>query len=134
MEITQRPRRVRPIIPLLAACAAVTVGGVLYLASAFDPCQTVVRKSIPSPDSSNSIIVFGRECGATVGFNTQVSIAPTGSSFSADKYPAFFVVSGLQDVTARWLEERAVEIAISPGAEKVYRREERVGDIKVAYP
>jgi hypothetical protein len=100
----------------------------------FRSCQTVVRESIPSPDGSNSIIVFGRECGATVGFNTQVSIAPTGSSFSADKYPAFFVVSGLQVVMAKWLEERAVEIAINPGAEKVSRREARIGDIRIIYP
>jgi hypothetical protein len=134
METTRRPHRARWIIPLLAACAAVAIGGALYLASTFDPCQTVVRELIPSPDGSNSIVVFGRECGATVGFNTQVSIAPTGSSFSSDKYPAFFVVSGLQDVVARWLGQRAVEIAVIPGAEKVYRREERVGDIRIIYP
>ena len=54
--------------------------------------------------------------------------------FSAARYPAFFIVSGLQDVMPRWLEERAVEIAIIPGAEKVYRREERVGDFKILYP
>ena len=134
METTRRPHRARRIIPLLAACAAVTIGGALYLASTFDPCQTVIRKLIPSPDGSNSIVVFGSECGATVGFNTQVSVAPTGSSFSADKYPAFFVVSGLQVVMAKWLEERAVEIAINPGAEKVSRREARIGDIGIVYP
>jgi len=111
-----------------------TVGSALYLASAFDPCQTVMRKSIPSPDGSNSIVVFGREYGAMVGFNTQVSIAPTGRSFSADKYPAFFVVSGVQAVMARWLEERAVEITIIPGAEKVFRREQRAGDFRIIYP
>ena len=111
-----------------------TVGGALNLASAFDPCQTVIRKSIPSPDSSNSIVVFGRECGATAGFNAQVSVVPSRSSFSADKYPAFFVVSGLRVVMARWLEDRAIEITMIPGAEKVSLREARVGNIKIEYP
>jgi len=133
VETTPRPRRARRIIPLLAACALI-LGSALYVISGLDPCETVIRKSIPSPDGSNSIVVFGRECGATVGFNTQVSIAPAGSAFSADKYPAFFVVSGVQAVMARWLEERAVEITIIPGAEKVFRREQRAGDFRIIYP
>jgi hypothetical protein len=86
-----------------------------YVVSA---CETVIRRSIPSPDGNKSIVLFGRECWATVGFNTQVSIAPTGSSFSADTYPAFFLVSGLQVVMARWLQEKAIEISIIPGAQK----------------
>ncbi len=134
MGTTQRSRSARRIIPLLSACAAMTVGGALYLASAWAPCQTIVRQSISSPHGSSSIVVFGRECGATVGFNTQVSIVPSGSSFSAEKYPAFFVTSGLQVVMATWLDESAVEIAIIPGAEKVSRREDHVGDIKIIYP
>ena len=69
-----------------------------------------------------------------MGVNTQVSIVPAGGSFSSEKYPAFFVVSGLQVVMARWLGENAIEIAIIPGTEKVLRREERVGDIKIVYP
>jgi hypothetical protein len=123
----------RRLVLLFAACA-LSLGGVNYVIGAFDPCETVIRNSIPSPDGSNSIVVFGRECGATVGFNTQASIAPTGSSFSATKYPAFFVVSGLQVVVAKWLGEHAIEIAMIPGTDKVFKREHHVGNIEIRYP
>jgi hypothetical protein len=99
----------------------------------FGECKTVVRNSIPSPDGSKSIVIFGKECGATVGFNTQASIAPADGSFSPDKNPAFFVVSGEHVVLARWLGDSAVEIALQEGG-KVFRNEQRVGDIKVVYP
>jgi hypothetical protein len=68
--------RVRKILILLFAACAVTIGGALYAVSNFDPCETVVHNSISSPDGSKSIVVFEKECGATVGFNTQASIAP----------------------------------------------------------
>jgi hypothetical protein len=123
------------IIPIIAVCA-VMAGGALYVwyvTSIFGECKTVVRNSIPSPDGSKSIVIFGKECGATVGFNTQASIAPAGGSFSPDKNPAFFVVSGEHVVLARWLGDSAVEIALQEGG-KVFRNEQRVGDIKVVYP
>jgi hypothetical protein len=64
-----------------------------------------------------------------------VSIAPTGGSFSPEKNPTFFVVSGEQTIMARWLGDGAVEIiGLIPGGGKVYEREQNVGDSKIAYP
>jgi hypothetical protein len=124
------------IIPVGAVCAVIA-GGAIYIAyfmSGFDACETVVRSWIPSPDGSKSIVIFGKECGATVGFNTQASIAPAGDSFSLEKNPAFFAISGEPVVIAKWLGDNAVEIALIPGGSKVFRSERRVGDIKIAYP
>ncbi|QWG16970.1 hypothetical protein KMZ68_18550 [Bradyrhizobium sediminis] len=123
------------IFPVVALCAAIA-GGALYVGnfvSGFGACKTVVRSSIPSPDESKSIVIFGKECGATVGFNTQASITPAGGSFSSEKYPAFFAMSGLQAVMARWLGDDAIEIALIPGGGQVLKSEQRVGDIKVIY-
>lgn len=88
-------------IPIVIAFCAVTGAGFIwYFMNLFGECKTDVRKSIPSPDTKNVVVVFGKECNATVGFNTQLSIAPAGSAFSAEKYPAFFVTSGLHVVQA----------------------------------
>ena len=125
------------IIPVVAVCAVIAAGA-LYIesfVSGFGACKTVVRGSIPSPDGSKSLVIFGKECGATVGFNTQASIAPAGSPFSPEKNPAFFAISGEHVVMARWLGDSAVEIVgLIPGGGKVFRSEPSVGDIKVVYP
>jgi hypothetical protein len=129
-------RRIRwIIIPVIGVCAVIA-GSALYVGnfmSGFGECKTVVRSSIPSPDGSKSIVIFGKECGATVGFNTQASITPAGDSFSSERNPAFFVISGLHAVMARWLGDDAIEIALIPGGDKVFRSEPTVGDVKVVY-
>jgi len=102
--------------------------------SLFGECRTDVRKSISSPDAENVVVVFGKECNATVGFNTQLSIAPAGSALSAEKYPAFFVTSGLHVVQVAWRDDGAVEITLIPGGGKIFRNEERAGSIRVIYP
>ena len=100
--------------------------------SGFD-CETVVHSSKPSPNGKYAVVIFERECGATVGFNTQASIAPAGDRFSPEKSPAFFAISGKQDVMAKWLGDGAVEITVIPGG-KIFRSENSVGDVKVVYP
>lgn len=56
MEFVLKTRRIWWIIPLITVCA--------------------VHNSIPSPNGDKSLVIFGKECGATVEFNTQASIAP----------------------------------------------------------
>lgn len=79
----KRHRALWVIIPAVAAGVAI-VGGALYIeyvTSIFGKCKTVVRDSIPSPDRRKPIVIFEKECGATVPFNTQASIASAGGSF-----------------------------------------------------
>jgi len=106
---------------------------IAYFMNGFGACKTVVRSSIPSPDGTKSIVIFGKECGATVGLNTQASIAPTDSSFSSEKSPAFFAISGDHAVMAKWLGNSSVEISSIPERERVFKGEQRIGDIMVTY-
>jgi hypothetical protein len=122
-------------IPVVALSTAIAGGAlsVWYVASHFWECETDVRRTISSPNGKKSLVVFGRDCGATTGFNTQLSIAPAGLPFSPENNPAFFVTSGLHDVTARWLGDSTVEIALISGGDKIVRSEPNVGDVKVVY-
>jgi hypothetical protein len=118
---------------------AAIVGGPLYLdlgypfMSAFGECATVIRGSTPSPDRSKVVVVFRRNCGATVPFNTQASMAPAGDAFSPDRSPAFFVVAGTPEVIVSWLGEAAVEIAMIPGADRIFKSKQSVAGVKVLY-
>jgi hypothetical protein len=84
-------------VAVFVAFFAMIGGGILtmeYFMDTFARCKTVVRNLIPSPDGHKSIVIFEKECGATVGFNTQASIAPASRSFSPEENPPFFVSSG----------------------------------------
>ncbi|HEX3993806.1 MAG TPA: hypothetical protein VHX39_21765, partial [Acetobacteraceae bacterium] len=121
---------------IFVAVCAVTTGGVLYVfafMSGFGFCKTVVHRSIPSPDGNRSIVIFEKECGATVPFNTQASIAPVGSSFSPENSPPFFVISGRQDIFAGWRGNRIVEIAGGIPGGRIFKDDRRVGEIQVEY-
>jgi hypothetical protein len=115
---------------------AVIAGGalsVVYTGGLFGACKTVVLDTIPSPDGSRSIVVFRKQCAAAVPYSTQASVAPAGAAFSAEKIPAFFVVAGTPAVSANWRANNKVEMAVTSGGGKVFRSQQSVGDIEVAY-
>ena len=47
-----------------------------------DLCGNKVLTDVASPDVHNHAVVFERDCGATTGFSTQVSILPAGRAIS----------------------------------------------------
>jgi hypothetical protein len=88
----------RIVVPI-----AVIVGGVLSVISTdglFGSCKTEVLSTIPSPDGSRSVVIFSKQCAATVRYSTQASVAPSGLTSPADKIPAFFIISGTPAVRA----------------------------------
>lgn len=61
------------------------------LAACDSACANRVLRELPSPDGSRRAVIFDRDCGATTGFSTQVSVvgaddvpAGTGNVFIAD--------------------------------------------------
>jgi hypothetical protein len=137
VDFTSERHRIRWIgVAVFVIVSAVTAGGVLfmeYFMDRFGACKTVVHNSIPSPDGHKSIVIFEKQCGATVGFNTQASIAPAGRSFSYEGNLAFFVVSGTPEVVAKWLGDNVVEMAVVPKEGEIFKSEQTVGDIKIMY-
>jgi hypothetical protein len=65
---------------VLAGLLFVTLAGVLFVGCArlfgdsFDMCGNTVLRTVPSPDGRLKAVVFERDCGATTGFSTQVSV------------------------------------------------------------
>jgi hypothetical protein len=114
------------IVPALAFVAA------LYWLASFDICDTVIERQIPAPDNRYKLVIFKRDCGATVDFNTQVSLMPRDRSFSFDKYPAFFSIAGQHELNVRWLSSNRIRLVI-PSGDRVYRQERSVGFVSIVY-
>jgi hypothetical protein len=132
MKFARESRLPWRIIVLLAVIAGGALS-VAYTGNLFGTCKTVVLETIPSPNGSKSIVIFRKQCAAAVPYSTQASVAPVGVVFSAEKIPAFFIAAGTPAVSANWLANNAVEIAVTPGGGKVFRNQQSVGDIEVAY-
>ena len=51
------------------------------LSGCIDPCGNDILTETRSPDGRFKVVVFQRDCGATTGSSTQVSIIPSGEEF-----------------------------------------------------
>jgi hypothetical protein len=119
----------------------VLAGGLLfliYLAADYERyvvailCDTNVRHEFISPEDDLAAIVFERDCGATSGFNTQVSIKK--NSWTAwGVPPSFIAMRGNQPVTVEWLENDKIVISL-PGDAAVGKNEPVKGlNIELSY-
>jgi hypothetical protein len=104
-------------------------------------CENTVLSDIQSPDGQHHVVVFGRSCGATTDFSTQVSIearsslaSGAGNVFIADtdhgNSPAG--PGGGPDVTARWVDASTVEISYNARV-RVFHKAARQGGIEVRF-
>lgn len=120
-------------LAILGAVAGVLIAGFLaYDAYTFDPCEIVVRQSIPSPDRKKMVVIFEAKCGATVGSNTQASVVSVSSRFSRHRNPSFFSMDGQHQLTVEWKDDKTIAVAVPPG-DKIYRRDTRADDVSVEY-
>ena len=118
------------------AILAVIGGGVLsvdYTHNSFGACTNIVLNTIASPDGGRVLVIFRKQCNATVPDSMQASLAPANLDSPAEKVPPFFVIGGTPTITAEWRGNRSVSIAVIPAGGKVFRRQESVGEITIEY-
>ena len=119
-----------PSISVALACAACDAG-----------CANTVLGDVASPDGRRHAVVFERDCGATTGFSTQVSVLPRGREargggnvFVADddRGAAPSGPGGGPAVRVRWLDRRTLEVRYHPSA-RVFKSEARHDDTDVRF-
>jgi len=93
-------------------------------------CSNEVVSSISSPSGTANVIVFNRGCGATTGFNTQVSIvhagaAPVGAGNT-------LILNDTVPLKVQWLSESKLSIS-GLGSAQVFKQEQSVAGVSVAY-
>ena len=83
-------------------------------------CVNKVYKSVPSPDHAYKIILFERDCGATTGYSTHISILKInealddgGNIFIADDDHGQAIrhseYQSLININTRWVDNRTVQ-------------------------
>ena len=95
-----------------------------------------------SPNGRWHAVVFQRDCGATTGFSTQVSVLPAGDSLRNEGGNAFTAdddhgaapagPGGGPSVSARWIAPDTLEVRFHPRS-RVFTREARVGAVAIRY-
>lgn len=105
-------------------------------------CDNDLVKETLSPDGKWKAVVFQRDCGATTGFSTQLSVLKAaknlpnrnGNVLIADtdhgKAPA--AKWGGPDVQARWPSNNILQVSFHP-ATRIFKQEMKFAEVTVEY-
>jgi hypothetical protein len=100
-----------------------------------DFCRNQVLNETRSPDNGKRAVVFERDCGATTGFSTQISILPATKYLPREAGNVFIEesVHGVATtVRVRWDSPQRVVITY-PGHARIFRKEVLVKGVAIAY-
>ncbi len=132
----------RPLWLLLALGLVVAPTLFILVDDSPDPCGNQVVGTFTAPDGLKKAVVFQRDCGATTGFSTQISILPlshdlpneSGNVFVADcdhgSAPA--AAHGGPEVHLSWADSNHLEVRFHPKA-RVFRSEPSRDEVEITY-
>jgi hypothetical protein len=123
--------RPRYVIALSALCL-MALGVAIFEGIGSADCGVDVFDTLTSSDGRHKAVRFGVDCGATTGFNTQLSIVPATAAFDRDVYPPSLVLDDKWTLVMRWAEHAVLVVTI-PKTARVYKREDRAGEVIVRY-
>lgn len=113
----------------------------LALSGCSDACQDTVASSSLSPNGALAAVLFQRDCGATTGFSTQISILqpddkPTGGGnvFIADDNHGAARVGSWDGswAEATWLASDHLLIRYAAKS-RLFKRSDSVSGVKISY-
>ncbi len=100
-----------------------------------DLCETSIFNRVTSPDGRTQAVIFEIDCGATTGFNRQVSIVSSDTDLK-EKNPAlpksFFAARGEPEIDLTWLSTERLEVKYPKSAE-AFRMESKSKGVAVEY-
>jgi hypothetical protein len=119
----------------------------LMACGTIDPCGNTILEEVPSPTGKYRAIIFQRDCGATTGYSTQVSILNSSDTFyskpnrfkSSSQSNCFVcdhTFSGPDStsplVKAHWISPTKVEIQYDKLA-RTFMKNTQSGEVTVVY-
>lgn len=126
---------------VIGALIVVVVGVAGYEFVAFwDPCSNQIVRALGSPDNKFKAILFERDCGATTGFSSQISVLRAaerlhgaGNTFIADERQNGPIGSwGGPLVSFRWRNANHLEIEYYQTA-RIFKKENSTRNIAIQY-
>ena len=95
-----------------------------------DSCKNEVVQTTSSPSGLKQAVVFVRDCGATTGVSTQVSIVAAGVKVIGAGNA--LVVEGRPSIQVRWLTDSAISLSgLGPG--RIFKQEPEVYGASIRY-
>ena len=117
------------------------LAAVMICSGCSDACQKTVVSRSPSPDGTHVAVLFQRDCGATTGFSTQISILAAndkpsggGNAFVADDGHGAARVGDWEGSWAdmKWLSRERLRIRYATKS-RIFKQEERVSGVTISY-
>lgn len=95
-------------------------------------CDNEVISTVASPSGKLAAVVFNRGCGATTGFNTQVSILHAGATLDPNDGGNVLILDGTVPLKIEWQSDSAVSISKLNRA-RVFKQENFVAGVSITY-
>lgn len=130
---------IRPAL-LFSLMLALVLGATSCVSLAGD-CANTIHREVASPNGKMKAVIFDRDCGATTGFNTQVSVLPFdgklpddgGNAFVADTNGGLASSGGRGPyVGVAWANDTELVVTYDKAA-RVFHNESSVGNVRVRY-
>ncbi|MNJ98766.1 hypothetical protein D3C87_165350 [compost metagenome] len=94
-------------------------------------CENEIRAVVISPSGKTKAVVFGRDCGATTGFNTQISIIAVREDLP-DEGGNAFIAQGKIPLQIQWESEAELNVS-GLGAADRFKQEQIVRGVRLIY-
>lgn len=95
-------------------------------------CSNKVLREIISPDRTRKVVVFERDCGATDGGSTQVSVLDADEKLLDDSKGNAFIIKYYPNVNVSWQSDLHLVIQ-HPKSDRVFARKTTVKDVSIRY-
>ena len=94
-------------------------------------CGNTIIKEIVSPNRNLKVVMFKRDCGATTGFSTQLSIIDASDNMGNESGNVYIVdgLSNKHDV--KWIDDSTISIQVGEG--EIYKKLTTFKKVKIIY-
>ncbi len=133
--------RTRTALPIGRMKASLPLIVLLVCAGCSEACQNEIALRERSPDGRHAVVLFQRDCGATTGFSTQISILGTsdkpsggGNAFIADDNHGAARVGdwGGSWAEMRWLSPDRLLIRYAVKS-RLFKQRDEVSGVRITY-
>jgi hypothetical protein len=94
-------------------------------------CENQISQTVVSPSGNLKAVVFSRNCGATTGFNRQVSVIPATAALPDDGGNAL-ILDGSAPLQVQWRADSALYLTGHISA-RVFKQAKSVAGITISY-
>lgn len=92
-------------------------------------CRNEIVQTVPSPNGEKTAYIFTRDCGATTGFSTQLTILDKGDNFKNESGNTF---RPNKNFSIEWINEKKLKVTYDQSSE-IYEMDKKVNGIKIEY-